>query len=255
MRCRSRRGPRNTLDFFIGSRVRADIISRLLTAPGGRWWLREMYRDVGAGMGTIQREIEALRQVGLLRSSREGGAVFFYVREEHPLTRPLRELVRASRKLDQRHDGRRTERPPNIRPTRRFEPPAGPQAAQSRVSLSASETLFAPEANAPERTPSPMALSDEEVRHVALLARLDLSAEQVTRFREDLNSILGHIDDIQQLDLADVEPTAHPLDVVNVTRPDEPRPGLSHEVALMNAPEQQDGAFVIPRIVGPGEGA
>jgi aspartyl-tRNA(Asn)/glutamyl-tRNA(Gln) amidotransferase subunit C len=90
------------------------------------------------------------------------------------------------------------------------------------------------------------------VRHVALLARLELSDEQVARLGDDLNSILDHIDTIQKLDLADVEPTAHPLDVCNVTRSDEVRPGLAHEDALKNAPESEDGAFVIPQIVGPG---
>jgi len=97
-----------------------------------------------------------------------------------------------------------------------------------------------------------MALSEEEVRHVALLARLALSDDQVARFREDLNSILGHIDTIQQLDLADVEPTAHPLDVVNVMRADERKPGLAQDAALSNAPQSEDGAFVIPQIIGPG---
>ena len=97
-----------------------------------------------------------------------------------------------------------------------------------------------------------MAISEEQVRHVALLARLELTDEQVSRFGDDLNSILGHIDAIQKLDLEGVEPTEHPLDVCNVTRADEVRPGLSRDDALKNAPESEDGAFVIPRIVGPG---
>jgi len=99
-----------------------------------------------------------------------------------------------------------------------------------------------------------MAISEEQVRHVALLARLALSDEQVARLREDLNSILGHIDAIQQLDLEGVEPTAHPLDVVNVMREDCVKPGLSREDALLNAPETDGTAFVIPQIVGPGGG-
>ncbi|MDP2181195.1 MAG: Asp-tRNA(Asn)/Glu-tRNA(Gln) amidotransferase subunit GatC [Actinomycetota bacterium] len=100
-----------------------------------------------------------------------------------------------------------------------------------------------------------MAISEEQVRHVALLARLALTDEQVAQFGGDLNSILGHIDTISQLDLEGVEPTAHPLDVVNVTRADVLRPCLSQEDALRNAPEAEDGAFVIPQIVGPGEDA
>jgi aspartyl-tRNA(Asn)/glutamyl-tRNA(Gln) amidotransferase subunit C len=99
-----------------------------------------------------------------------------------------------------------------------------------------------------------MALSEQDVRHVALLARLELSDEEIEGFRTDLNSILGHIDEISRLDLADVPPTAHPLDVVNVFRPDVVRPGLSQEAALKNAPQAEAGAFVIPQIIGPGGG-
>jgi aspartyl-tRNA(Asn)/glutamyl-tRNA(Gln) amidotransferase subunit C len=97
-----------------------------------------------------------------------------------------------------------------------------------------------------------MAISESDVRHVATLARLALSDDSVTTLQHELSSILGHIDELQKLDLADVEPTAHPLDVVNVTREDVPRPGLTQEQALANAPESAEGAFLIPRIVGVG---
>jgi len=100
-----------------------------------------------------------------------------------------------------------------------------------------------------------MALSESEVRHVAMLARLALTDEQVETLRGELNSILGHIDTIQQLDLEGVEPTAHAIPVVNSTRADEPRPGLSRDLALLNAPESEAGAFVIPQIVGGGDQA
>lgn len=99
-----------------------------------------------------------------------------------------------------------------------------------------------------------MSISESDVRHVALLARLALSDDEVATLGLELNSILEHIDTIQQLDLEGVEPTAHPLAVANVTRADEPRPSLPRELALLNAPEQEDGAFVIPQIVGPGGG-
>ncbi len=98
-----------------------------------------------------------------------------------------------------------------------------------------------------------MALSESEVRHVAMLARLALSDEQVDTLRVELNSILGHIDAIQQLDLADVPPTAHAIPVVNETRADEPRPCLPRELALLNAPESENGAFLIPQMTGGGE--
>ncbi|HSK47108.1 MAG TPA: Asp-tRNA(Asn)/Glu-tRNA(Gln) amidotransferase subunit GatC [Coriobacteriia bacterium] len=98
-----------------------------------------------------------------------------------------------------------------------------------------------------------MALSESEVRHVAMLARLALTDEQVETLRVELNSILGHIDTIQQLDLEGVEPMTHAIPLVNQTREDVRRPGLSREDALLNAPDAEDGAFKIPRIVGVSE--
>lgn len=95
-----------------------------------------------------------------------------------------------------------------------------------------------------------MAISEEQVRHVALLARLALTDEQVHVLTGELTGILDHVDAIQKLDLADVEPTAHALSVTNSTRPDCVVPGLTQEQALRNAPKKRDGAFVIPRIVG-----
>lgn len=98
-----------------------------------------------------------------------------------------------------------------------------------------------------------MALSESEVRHVAMLARLAVTDEQVQTLRSELNSILGHIDAIQQLDLDGVEPMTHAVPMVNEVREDVVRPSLDRERALMNAPASEDGAFVIPRIVGAGD--
>ena len=95
-----------------------------------------------------------------------------------------------------------------------------------------------------------MAISEEQVRHVALLARLGLSDDQVASLGVELNDILVQVDRISALDLADVEPTAHAVAVTNVTRPDVIRPCLSREDALLNAPDQQDGAFLIPKFGG-----
>ena len=95
-----------------------------------------------------------------------------------------------------------------------------------------------------------MAISEEQVRHVAMLARLGLTDEQLAALSGELNDILVQVDKISALDLTGVEPTAHAVAVSNVTRPDEIRPGLSREDALLNAPEQQDGAFLIPRFGG-----
>ena len=100
-----------------------------------------------------------------------------------------------------------------------------------------------------------MSLSEHDVRHVAMLARLALTDEEVETMRADLNSILGHIDEIQRLDLHDVPPMAHAIKVINVTRPDVVVPPLSQSAAVMNAPQSENGAFVIPQIVGGGDEA
>lgn len=97
-----------------------------------------------------------------------------------------------------------------------------------------------------------MSISEQDVPHVATLARLALSDAQVTALQSELSSILGHIDTIQKLDLEGVEQTAHALDMLNVTRADELWPGPTQEQALANAPESAEGAFLIPRVVGVG---
>jgi len=85
-------------------------------------------------------------------------------------------------------------------------------------------------------------ISREELLHVARLARLELREEDVDRLAVQLNDILAAVGKVSELDLSDVPPTSHPLDVVNVWGADEPRPSLSAEEALANAPER-DGAF------------
>jgi aspartyl-tRNA(Asn)/glutamyl-tRNA(Gln) amidotransferase subunit C len=86
----------------------------------------------------------------------------------------------------------------------------------------------------------------EQVLHVARLARLRLSEEEVERMSGELSSILGHIEKINELDLDDVAPTAHVIDVENVLRPDEPRPSLPRERALDQAPDADDSGFRVP---------
>lgn len=95
-----------------------------------------------------------------------------------------------------------------------------------------------------------MSISEEQVRHVAKLARLGLSDEQVATLGIGLNGILEQVDALQALDLEGIEPTAHAVAVTNVMRPDVIREGLSQEDALKNAPDQQDGAFLIPKFGG-----
>ena len=91
-----------------------------------------------------------------------------------------------------------------------------------------------------------MPITRDEVLHVARLARLELSEDEVAKFTEQLNAILEAVAKVSELDLADVEPTAHPLDVVNVWAEDEPRPSIPVEDALANAPEREGGFFKVP---------
>jgi aspartyl-tRNA(Asn)/glutamyl-tRNA(Gln) amidotransferase subunit C len=94
-----------------------------------------------------------------------------------------------------------------------------------------------------------MATGDFKVQYVAHLARLKLSPEEEQKLGAQLGDILGYIEKLKQVDVSGVEPTAHPFPLVNVTRPDEARPSLTHEDALRNAPQQTNGLFAVPKIV------
>jgi len=85
-----------------------------------------------------------------------------------------------------------------------------------------------------------------QVLHVARLARLDLTDEEVGTMSRELSAVLDHIEKIGELDLDDVPATSHVVDVVNALRPDEPRPSLRREQALANAPEVVDDGFGVP---------
>lgn len=91
-----------------------------------------------------------------------------------------------------------------------------------------------------------MAISRDEVLHVARLARLDLTDEEVERLGEQLDAILEAVGKVAELDLTAVQPTAHPLDLVNVWRDDEPRPSLTPDEALANAPDRSGDLFRVP---------
>lgn len=91
-------------------------------------------------------------------------------------------------------------------------------------------------------------ISEEQVRHVANLARLGLMDEEVERMGGQLGAILESIDKIGELDLTDVPPTENPLNLTNILRPDEPHRELSREESLSVAPEPVDGLFAVPRI-------
>ncbi len=94
-----------------------------------------------------------------------------------------------------------------------------------------------------------MASAEIDVKYVAHLARLALTPEEETLLGDQLGHILGYIEKLRELDVTNVEPTAHAVPMVNVTRPDETRPSLSHEDALRNAPKQGGGLFIVPKIV------
>jgi aspartyl-tRNA(Asn)/glutamyl-tRNA(Gln) amidotransferase subunit C len=86
----------------------------------------------------------------------------------------------------------------------------------------------------------------EQVLHVARLARLELSEDEVTRMTGELSAILDHIEKISELDLDGVPPTSHVIDVPNALREDVPRPSLPREVALASAPAVDDDGFSVP---------
>jgi aspartyl-tRNA(Asn)/glutamyl-tRNA(Gln) amidotransferase subunit C len=93
-----------------------------------------------------------------------------------------------------------------------------------------------------------MALTIAEVEHVAHLARLRLSADELEKMRTDLSAILGHIDMLMEVDVSDIAPTAQVTDLFNTMREDVARPSLPREDVLANAPDQRDGMFRVKAI-------
>jgi aspartyl-tRNA(Asn)/glutamyl-tRNA(Gln) amidotransferase subunit C len=91
-----------------------------------------------------------------------------------------------------------------------------------------------------------VAISREEVLHVARLARLALTDDEIERLTAELDKILDAVGIVSELDLAGVPPTSHPLDLVNVAAEDVPHESLSLEDALSNAPDTEDGHFKVP---------
>ena len=89
-------------------------------------------------------------------------------------------------------------------------------------------------------------LDRDQVLHVARLARLELSEDEVARMASELSHVLDHIEKIGELDLDRVPPTSHVIDVVNALRNDDPEPSLPAEVALAAAPEPLEGGFGVP---------
>jgi aspartyl-tRNA(Asn)/glutamyl-tRNA(Gln) amidotransferase subunit C len=93
-----------------------------------------------------------------------------------------------------------------------------------------------------------VSISKEDVLHVAQLARLEIPEEEIERMREQLGAILDAVGKVSELDLSDVEPTSHPLELVNQWAEDVPRPSLPRDEALANAPDAADGSFRVPAV-------
>ncbi len=88
-----------------------------------------------------------------------------------------------------------------------------------------------------------------DVRYVAHLARLELSAAELEKFSRQLGDILGHVDQLKNLDIEKVEPTAFAVPLVNVQRVDEVKPSIPLSDALRNAPKQANNLFIVPKVV------
>lgn len=89
----------------------------------------------------------------------------------------------------------------------------------------------------------------ETVRHVALLARLELTEEELARFAHELGDILEYVAKLDELDTSEVPPTSHSLKLVNVMREDIVQSSLPQSEALANAPEQEAGCFKVPQVI------
>ncbi|MBW2594026.1 MAG: Asp-tRNA(Asn)/Glu-tRNA(Gln) amidotransferase subunit GatC [Deltaproteobacteria bacterium] len=95
-----------------------------------------------------------------------------------------------------------------------------------------------------------MKITKEEVLHVADLARLDLDEESTNTFAGQLGTILEYMDTLNHVDTKEVKPTSHAIFLTNAFREDNPAGHLTRDKALANAPEKEDGSFIVPKIVG-----
>jgi len=94
-----------------------------------------------------------------------------------------------------------------------------------------------------------VAAHEIDIKYVAHLARLTLTLEEEQKIGAQLGNVLGYIEKLKEVDVSNVEPTAHAFPLVNVTRRDEIRPCLTNEEALRNAPASANGLFMVPKIV------
>lgn len=94
-----------------------------------------------------------------------------------------------------------------------------------------------------------MSISLDEVRHVARLARLDLEEVEVLALQTELNALLGHFAELQDVDASDIQPQSHAVNLQNVWSEDRVAAGLSREAALANAHSSKAGLFLVPTII------
>jgi aspartyl-tRNA(Asn)/glutamyl-tRNA(Gln) amidotransferase subunit C len=95
-----------------------------------------------------------------------------------------------------------------------------------------------------------MKIAKEEVLYVAHLARLELDEESIAKFAGQIDEILGYIEKLNQVDTSGIKPTSHAISLTNAFRDDEEKEPIDRELALANAPEKEDGSFVVPKVVG-----
>jgi aspartyl-tRNA(Asn)/glutamyl-tRNA(Gln) amidotransferase subunit C len=95
-----------------------------------------------------------------------------------------------------------------------------------------------------------MPVTLEDVDHIAKLARLEFTKEEKEKFTHQLNEILAYVEQLNKLDTGNVEPLSHVIDLSNVFRRDEVKPGLTTEEALMNAPAKTEKFFKVPKVIG-----
>jgi len=95
-----------------------------------------------------------------------------------------------------------------------------------------------------------MAITNKDIQHIAELARLNLATEEIEKFTNQFDNILNYMDRLNQVDTNHVSPMSHPSEMINAFRDDIVVPSIPTETALSNAPERDENAFIVPKVVG-----
>lgn len=95
-----------------------------------------------------------------------------------------------------------------------------------------------------------MAVTKKDVEHIAELARLEFTEEEKEKFTKQFNEILSYIEQLNKLDTSNVEPLSHVIELANVFRKDDVKPGLTTDEALQNAPAKTEKFFKVPKVIG-----